>query len=107
VIEPAPGTDGRGFIAYKVTGPVAGIWHYEYAITNQNLDRAIQSFSVPLGCGIAVSNLGFHAPLNHPGIANDGTQGSAGFSNAPWTSSQTSDALSWTSETFAQNQNAN
>ena len=35
------------FIAYKVTGPVAGVWHYEYAIYNQNLDRGIQSFSVP------------------------------------------------------------
>ena len=57
-IEPVPGTDGRAFIAYKVTGPVAGVWHYEYAINNQNLDRGIQSFSVPLGCGITLSNLG-------------------------------------------------
>ena len=46
-IEPEPGVDGRAFIAYKVTGPVAGVWHYEYAIHNQNLDRSIQSFSVP------------------------------------------------------------
>ena len=106
-IEPVPGVDGRAFIAYKVTNPSAGVWHYEYAINNQNLDRGIQSFSVPLGCGITVSNLGFHAPLNHPGIANDGTQGNAGFSNAAWTSNQTASALSWSSETFAQNQNAN
>ena len=106
-IEPVPGTDGRAFIAYKVTGPSAGVWHYEYAINNQNLDRGIQSFSVPLGGGITVSNLGFHAPLNHPGIANDGTQGDAGYSNAAWTSNQTASALSWSSETFAQNQNAN
>jgi hypothetical protein len=106
-IEPEPGVDGRAFIAYKVTGPVAGVWHYEYAINNQNLDRAIQSLSVPLGCGVTVSNLGFHAPLNHPGIANDGTLGSLGYSNAAWTSNQTATALSWSSETFAQNQNAN
>jgi hypothetical protein len=106
-IEPEAGVDGRAFIACKVTGPVAGVWHYEYALYNQNLDRGIQSFSVPLGCGITVSNLGFHAPLNHPGIANDGTSGGGGFSNAAWTSNQTSDALSWSSETFAQNQNAN
>ena len=106
-IEPAPGVDGRAFIAYKVTNPSAGVWHYEYAIYNQNLDRGIQSFSVPLGCGITLSNLGFHAPPNHPGIANDGTQGSAGYSNAPWTSNQTASALTWSSETFAQNQNAN
>ncbi|MEY2489062.1 MAG: hypothetical protein QOC70_1004, partial [Verrucomicrobiota bacterium] len=106
-IEPQPGIDGRAFIAYKVTGPVAGVWHYEYAINNQNLDRAIQSFSVPLGCGITLTNVGFHAPPNHPGIANDGTQGSAGFSDAAWTSNQTVSAVSWNSETFAQNQNAN
>ena len=106
-IEPEPGIDGRAFIAYKVTGPVAGVWHYEYALYNQNLDRGIQSFSVPLGCAITLSNLGFHAPLNHPGFPNDGTQGDAGFSNAAWTSNQTTDAVSWSSETFAQNQNAN
>jgi len=106
-IEPEPGVDGRAFIAYKVTNPSAGVWHYEYAINNQNLDRGIQSFTVPLGCGMTVSNLGFHAPLNHPGIANDGTLGSAGYSNTAWTSNQTATALSWSSETFAQNQNAN
>ncbi|MEY2529595.1 MAG: hypothetical protein QOJ05_1685 [Verrucomicrobiota bacterium] len=106
-IEPAPGSDGRAFIAYKVTNPSPGVWHYEYALYNENLDRAIQSFSVPLGCAITLSNLGFHAPLNHPGFPNDGTLGGAGFSNAPWTSDQTTNALIWSSETFAQNQNAN
>ncbi len=106
-IEPEPGTDGRAFIAFKVTSPSAGVWHYEYAIYNENLDRAIQSFTVPLGCGIAASNLEFHAPLNHPGFANDGTVGDAGYSNAAWTSNQTAGALSWSSETFAQNPNAN
>ena len=106
-IEPEPGLDGRAFIAFKVTNPSAGVWHYEYAIYNENLDRAIQSFSVPLGCGIIVSNLGFHAPLNHPGFPNDGTQGDAGFSNAAWSSNQAAGAVSWSTETFAQNQNAN
>jgi hypothetical protein len=106
-IEPAPGVDGRAFVAYKVTGPAAGVWHYEYAIYNENLDRAIQSFSVPLGCGITVSNLGFHAPLNHPGFPNDGTQGDAGFSNAAWSSTQSASDVSWSAETFGQNQNAN
>jgi len=106
-IEPEPGVDGRAFIAYKVTGPVAGVWHYEYAINNQNLDRAIQSFSIPLGCAVTLNNIGFHAPPNHPGIANDGTQGSAGYGNATWTSNQTASAVSWNTETFAQNQNAN
>ncbi len=107
VFEPVPGTDGRGSIAYKVTNPSAGVWHYEYAIFNENLDRSIQSFGVPLGAGITVSNLGFHAPMNHPGFANDGTQGSAGYSNTPWSSNQTASDVTWSTETFAQNQNAN
>ena len=79
MIEPVPGGDGRGFVAYKVTEPVAGTWRYEYAVYNQNLDRGIQSFSIPLGNGITVTNFGFHAPTNHPGWANDGTPGSAGL----------------------------
>ena len=45
--------------------------------------------------------------LNNPDFANDGTLGNAGYSNAPWTSTQTANAVSWSSETFAQNQNAN
>ena len=105
-IEPVPGVDGRAFIAYKVTGPVAGLYHYEYAVYNQNLDRAIQSFSILLGCA-TVSNLGFHAPLNPPGFPNDGTQGDAGFSSVPWTSNQSGNSVSWSCETFGQNQNAN
>src|SRR5438477_9990887 len=44
--EPDPGNDGIFFVGYKVTGPNAGVYHYEYAIYNQNLDRAIQSFEV-------------------------------------------------------------
>src|SRR6266566_7310560 len=40
-IEPDPGNDGIGFFGYKVTNPSAGVWHYEYAVYNQNLDRAI------------------------------------------------------------------
>jgi hypothetical protein len=106
-IEPEPGVDGRAFVVYKVTNPSAGVWHYEYAIHNTNLDRSIQSFAVPLGAGVTVSNVGFHAPPNHPGFPNDGTLNNTGFSNAPWTPAQTSSEINWSTETFAQNQNAN
>ena len=41
------GNDGIWFMGYKVTNPSAGVWHYEYALFNMNLDRAIQSFSGP------------------------------------------------------------
>ncbi len=106
-IEPDPGNDGIWFMGYKVTNLSAGVWHYEYAVYNQNLDRAIQSFSVPLGPGINVSNIGFHAPPQHPAFAHDGTTGDAGFSSTPWTPTQTANSLTWETETFAQNPNAN
>jgi hypothetical protein len=106
-VEPEPGVDGRAFVVYKVTNPSAGVWHYEYAIHNQNLDRSIQSFSVPLAAGVSISNIGFHAPPNHPGFPNDGTVGNTGFSNAPWVPDQTPSALMWNCETLAQNPNAN
>ena len=78
-IEPDPGNDGIWFMGYKVTNPSTGVWHYEYALYNQNLDRSIQSFSVPIGPGVNISNIGFHAPRQEPGWANDGTQGNTGL----------------------------
>jgi hypothetical protein len=104
---PDPGNDGVGTIGYKVTQTSPGVWHYEYAIYNQNIDRGIQSFSVPVGNGVTLSNVGFHAPPQHPGWDQDGTAGNAGFSNAAWTSTQTASAISWSSETMALNANAN
>jgi hypothetical protein len=108
-IQPAAGTDGIWFMGYKVTNPSAGVWHYEYALYNQNLDRAIQSFSVPLGPGVNISNIGFHAPPQHPGFAHDGTQGDAGYSSTPWTNDYQpgNTSITWNCETIAQNANAN
>jgi hypothetical protein len=71
------------------------------------MDRAIQSFSVPAGNGVTLSNIGFHMPIQQPGWAADGTVGNTGFSSTPWAQSQAGGAMLWNSETFAQNQNAN
>ena len=105
--EPDPGNDGIWFMGYKVTNPTAGVYHYEYALYNQNLDRSIQSFSVPVAPGVSISNAAFHAPPQEPGWANDGTLNNQGYSSTPWVVTQTSDSITWNSETFAQNQNAN
>lgn len=106
-VYPAPGVDGKAFVAYKVTNPSPGVWHYEYAIYNMNLDRAIQAFGVPIGNGVTLTNVEFYAPPQHPGWANDGTVGSQGYSSAPWTESDANGYKFWSSETFAQNPNAN
>jgi hypothetical protein len=104
--EPDTGNDGIGTIAYKVSNPSPGVYHYEYAVFNQNMDRAVRAFSVPLS-GAAVSNVGFHAPPQHPGWTFDGTDGNQGFSNEPWNWSSSSGSLEWSTDTFAQNPNAN
>ena len=106
--EPDPGNDGIFWVGYKVTGPNAGVWHYEYAIYNQNLDRAIQSFEVVYPQFHPVmSNVGFHAPPQHPGFAQDGTQNNAGYSSEPWLFTDGLTSATWNCQTFAQNQNAN
>ena len=105
-IQPDALADGIGTLAYKVTNPSPGVWHYEYAIYNQNLERGVQSFSVPVGSA-ALSSIGFYAPPQHPGTANDGTLGSTGFSSVAWAQSNASGAMTWSSETLAQNPNAN
>src|SRR5436190_2180429 len=106
-VQPDPGNDGIWFMGYKVTNPNPGVWHYEYALYNENLDRAIQSFSVPLGPGANISNIGFHGPPQEPGWANDGTFNNQGYSSQPWAVTQASGSITWNTETFAQNQNAN
>lgn len=105
--QPDPVNDGIGILGYKVTNTAPGVWHYEYALYNQNLDRAIQSLLIPVGSGATISNIGFSAPPQHPGWAGDGTQGNLGFSSAAWASSQTENSVSWKSETIEQNPNAN
>jgi hypothetical protein len=104
-VEPDPGNDGVAYVGYKVTNPSTGVWHYEYAIYNENLDRAIQSFAVPTGR--RVRNIGFHAPPQEPGWPNDGTVGNTGYSSTPWTSVITSGTLTFSCETVAENPNAN
>ena len=105
-VEPDPGNDGIWFMGYKVTNPSAGVWHYEYALSNENLDRAIQSFSVPVG-GAHISNIGFHAPPQEPAWPNDGTFNNQGYSSTPWAVDQSGGSITWSTETFATNQNAN
>src|SRR5262245_23157331 len=96
-----PGHQRHWVMGYKGTNPSADVWHYEYAVYNENLDRAIQSFRVPLLPGVNISNIGFHAPPQEPGWANDGTFNNQGYSSTPWTVTQNSSSIAWNTETFA------
>ena len=106
-IQPDTAADGVGVVGYKITNPSPGVWHYEYAIYNQNMDRGIQSFSVPSGQGANISNVSFHMPPQQPGWTFDGTVSNVGFSSAAWSPVVTASAVSWNTETVAQNPNAN
>ena len=94
-------------MGYKVTNPSPGVWHYEYALYNENLDRGIQSFSVPLGLALtSVTSVFMRRHRSRVGqmTARENNQG---YSSTPWDVTQTADSITWSTETFAQNQNAN
>ncbi len=89
----------RFWVAGKVTDLGGGQWRYEYAVYNLNSDRSAQSFSVPFpGAADDPTAFTFHAPLYHSGEP---------YSNAPWTMTKGANSLTFSTETFAQNANAN
>ncbi len=51
--------DGRFQVAVKVTGPVNGFWHYEYAVLNIDNNRGGASFKLPVCPTGRVQNIGF------------------------------------------------
>lgn len=54
-------SDGRVYVASKVTGPDAhGLYHYEYALHNRDNARGVGSVRLPLCPGTPVADFGFH-----------------------------------------------
>jgi hypothetical protein len=51
--------DGRFEVAVKVTGPVRGMWHYEYAVHNFDNHRGGASLRIPLCQTARLANIGF------------------------------------------------
>jgi hypothetical protein len=90
-------SDGRFILAYKASDNGNGTWHYEYAILNLNSDRGGQSFSVPVPEGVVLTNVGQHLVNHHSGEP---------YATTPWTFVQSSGAATWSTDTFAVNQNA-
>lgn len=90
--------DGRFIVGYKVTDNGDGTWSYEYAVHNFNSDRSGQAFSLPVHQGVNVTDIGFHAVEWHSG---------APYSTLPWDATHEDGVLTWQSQTYAQNANAN
>lgn len=52
--------DGHFVVGVKVTGPVNGRWHYEYAVHNQDNHRGGAAIRIPTCPTAQVLNAGFH-----------------------------------------------
>ena len=89
--------DGRVFVAAKATDNGDGTWRYEYAIYNHDLDRGVGFFSVPLDRATTVSDTGFAAVESHD----------EPFSNDPWPVTVEPDRVTWATESFGQDLDAN
>ncbi|MDP1662514.1 MAG: GC-type dockerin domain-anchored protein [Phycisphaerales bacterium] len=95
-----PGTTirSRFIVAAKATALGGGLWRYEYAVYNHNSDRSAQAFGVPMPVAATVTDVTFHAPMWHSGEP---------YSNAAWTATRSAGALTFSTQAFAQNPNAN
>jgi hypothetical protein len=85
-------------VARKVTG--SGPWHYEYVVRNLNSDHAAQRFSVDFPGAATITNVGFKDIDSHSGEP---------YSTTDWTPTVDGAAgtVSWSTETFAANNDAN
>jgi hypothetical protein len=88
----------RFVVGAKVTNNGNGTWNYEYAIQNINSHRSAGSVTVPMTLGVSVNNIGFHDVFYHSGEPYSGTD---------WTTTRSAGGLTWSTEPYAMNQNAN
>jgi hypothetical protein len=88
----------RFIVGAKVVNNGNGTWTYEYAVYNHNSDRGGGRFSVPIPPGAVVTNIGFHDVDSHSGEPYDLTD---------WSASSGGGAVTWSTQTYAQNVNAN
>jgi hypothetical protein len=91
-------SEGMFILSAKATPLSGGMWHYEYAVQNLWFHRAGQSFTVPIQPGATITNVGFHDVDYHSGEP---------FSGTDWTPTVTATSVSWATETFDANPNAN
>ncbi len=70
--------DGRFYVGVKVTGPVQGIYHYEYAVQNRDNNRGLGALRIPVCPSAQVTGLGFHDidldPLNQWSATKTGSE---------------------------------
>jgi hypothetical protein len=95
-----PGTPVERFhVARKVTDLGGGNWHYEYAVHNLNSDRSARAFSIQFPAAAAdFTNVGFKDIEHHSGEP---------YATDDWTVFSSGNLLSWSTDTFATDPDAN
>jgi hypothetical protein len=94
-----PGTVAERFhVGRKVTDLGGGLWHYEYAVHNLNSDRGARAFEVEFPGAVSFTNVGFKDIDSHSGEP---------YSTLDWTVFSSGGLLSWATDTFATDPNAN
>ncbi len=88
----------RFIVAVNVTALGGSVWRYDYAVYNLNSDRSVGSFSVPIFLNANITNTVFHDVDYHSGEIFDGTD---------WPVTITNNQITWSTETFNVNENAN
>ncbi|HIE72018.1 MAG TPA: hypothetical protein EYP98_18585 [Planctomycetes bacterium] len=105
-VNDAPNLDEGGasvhgwfFVGYQVTDLGGGQWRYEYAVQNMNSDQSARSFSIALPCAsTTTTDVFFRDVESHSGDP---------YSTTDWSFTNNGSSATWSTETFAQNSNAN
>ena len=90
--------EGRFWVGSNCYQGAGNTYRYEYVVFNLNGHRSAGSFTVPVGSGAQVSGLGMSFPRSHSGEPYD---------NVAWSAQFLGDRVVWSTDTFAQNPNAN
>ena len=94
--EGGTGVHGWFFVASRAHQLPSGKYRYDYAVLNFNSDDSAGSFSLPASC--SPTNLFFRDVDHHSGSP---------WGNDDWTVNLGANDITWSTETFAQNNNAN
>ena len=90
--------EGRFIVGWKQTSLGGGQFRYNVSVHNLNSDRSARRFEIQLPLGTTASNLYFHDVPYHSGEPYAGTD---------WTGAITAQGVEWSTQTEAQNANAN
>lgn len=92
--------DGRCLLATNVIDNGNGIWRYEFALMNVDMDRQVGSFEIEAPFGVVIKEVGCNAPehfaepLNRPAAL-----GGVPIDNTPWSWHRTEHSVRWSTAT--------